>query len=315
MNRTIALLLGLIMSTGLLAQEDVLLNIAGEDITLDEFLMVYNKNNSNAQSIDPKTKEEYLDLYINFRLKVRQAEDMGMDTNRNFNKELSGYRRQLAVPYLNDETVTEELIQEAYNRMKEDVNAYHILIRCEPDASPQDSLEAWRKCMLIKRKITDPATDFEKLAKVESEDPSAVNNGGNLGYFNVFQMVYPFESAAYNTEVGQVSDPVRSRFGYHLVWVKDRRPARGEIQVAHIMVQTSENDDEKAAEEKEKKAMEIYDELQKGANFEELAKKYSDDRGTANKGENFLGLEPVEWCLSLKKQPLAWRITEIFQLR
>lgn len=277
----IALVCGFALSG--FGQSPVLIDIAGDQITVEEFNMVYNKNNSSAQAIDPKTKEEYLDMYINFKLKVKEAEELGMDTVPNFVRELSGYRKQLAAPYLTDQNVTEELIKEAYDRKQYDVNAWHILIGVKEDAAPKDTFDAWIECQKIKRDLTDPKKQFAAVAVEKSQDPSAQKNMGDLGYFNVFQMVYPFETAAYTTPVGEVSEPIRTRFGYHLVYVNDKRPARGEIHVAHIMV-NDKGDDNADSKKKEQKINEIYDQLEQGANFEALAKQYSDDRGTSSNG-------------------------------
>ncbi|MCB0480307.1 MAG: peptidyl-prolyl cis-trans isomerase [Flavobacteriales bacterium] len=284
MKRKILLILIIAFSIKFDAQAQVLLNVAGEDISLNEFLAIYNKNNNNAQAIDPKTKEEYLELFVNFKLKVREARELGMDTVESFKKELAGYRRQLAAPYLTDEKVTDELIEEAYKRMQEDVDASHILIRIPAVPTPADTLKAWKKVNSLKSKIKNPAKDFENLAKENSEDPTASENGGSLGYFSAFQMVYPFETAAYTTPIGQVSDIVRTSYGYHLVYVKDRRPARGEIHVAHIMVQLEPTDSGKVLLDKEQKANEIYGKLLAGEDFAELAKQFSDDRGSAANG-------------------------------
>ena len=284
MKRMMGVLVCTFIVGQLFSQSEVLLDIAGDKITLGEFDLVYHKNNASAQAIDPKTKEEYLEMYINFKLKVKEAEDAGMDTAATFVRELEGYRAQLAAPYLTDQNVTDELIKEAYERMKYDVNAYHILINVSTNAAPEDTFKSWLQCQQIKRDLTDPETQFETMAKKHSTDPSAAKNGGNLGYFNVFQMVYPFESAAYNTPVGQISDPVRTRFGYHLLWVKDKRPAYGEIQVAHIMVKLEEGESEESLIKKKQKADEIYKKVMIGEDFAEMAKQYSDDRGSAAKG-------------------------------
>lgn len=284
MNKLTLLVFLLLGSSSVFSQNDVLLNISGEVVTTEEFNLVYNKNNSSAQAIDPKTKEEYLDMYINFKLKVKEAESLGMDTASGFVKELAGYRRQLAAPYLTDNKVTESLIREAYDRKKEDVNAWHILIACDADAAPKDTFDAWIQCKKIKEGITNPAEEFSQKAKEFSKDPSALQNGGDLGYFNVFQMVYPFETAAYTTLKGEISDPVRTRFGYHLLWVKDKRPARGEIRVAHIMVKSAENEVPEEADKKEQKINELYEKLKAGEEFETLANQYSDDKGSAPKG-------------------------------
>lgn len=264
--------------------DPVLLKVNGEEVRLSEFDAVYNKNNANAQAIDPKSKSEYLDLYINFKLKVAEAKTLGMDTNQKFINELAGYRRQLTNPYLTDQQVTEDLIKEAYERGKFDVNTYHILVQVEESASPKDTLAALKKINVLRKKIKSPETDFEKIAKTVSEDPSATSNGGNLGYFSVFQMVYPFETAAFTTPVGSVSNPIRTRFGYHLVYVKDKRPARGEIRASHIMVRIENADDQDEVEMTEKKINELYEKLQAGEKFKDLAREFSDDKGSARNG-------------------------------
>ena len=266
------------------SKDPILLKVEGQEVRLSEFDAVYNKNNTNAQAIDPKSKNEYLDLYINFKLKVAEAEVLGMDTNRKFINELAGYRKQLAEPYLTDQQVTDDLIKEAYDRSKFDVNAFHILVQVDENASPKDTLAALKKIKNLRRKITEPLTDFEKTAKTASEDPSATTNGGDLGYFSAFQMVYPFESAAFNTPVGSISNPIRTRFGYHVIYVKDKRPARGEIRASHIMVKVENAGDQEQVELAEKKIKELYQKLNDGGDFEKLAKEFSDDKGSARDG-------------------------------
>ncbi len=266
------------------SNDPILLKVNSEEVRLSEFEAVYNKNNANAQAIDPKSKTEYLDLYINFKLKVAEAEQLGMDTSKKFVNELAGYRRQLAAPYLTDQTVTESLIREAYDRSKFDINAYHILVQVDENASAKDTLKALKKINALRKKVKVPANDFEKIARTSSEDPSAVNNGGDLGYFSSFQMVYPFETAAFNTPVGSVSEPIRTRFGYHLVYVKDKRPARGEIRASHIMVKIENEGDMEDINFTKLKIDEIYEKLKAGEKFESLAREFSDDKGSASNG-------------------------------
>ncbi len=260
-----------------------LLSVGDERVDIDEFWRVYTKNNTKAQAIDPKSIEEYLELYTNFKLKVLEAERLGYDTIKSLQSELAGYRRQLAQPYLTDQKLTEDLIIEAYERMAQDVRAYHILLRVEPDADPKDTLRAYKKLLGIKKKI-DSENDFRRYARMYSEDPSAKENEGDLGYFSVFRMVYPFETAAYNTNKGEMSDPVRTSFGYHLIYVKDKRKARGEIRAAHIMVRSKDADDDESKAQAKQKISEIYDRLKAGESFEELAKQFSDDKGSGAKG-------------------------------
>lgn len=265
--------------------DEKLLTIAGQDIPKSEFLRVYQKNNTKDLSFDDKSVREYLDLYINYKLKVKQAEDEKMDTITSFQKELAGYRKQLARPYMNDQKVTESLIKEAYERLKTDVRASHILIRVAENASPKDSLVAYNTAISARKRVLK-GESFDQVAKELSEDKSAATNGGDLGYFTALMMVYPFETAAYKANIGDVTMPVRTRFGYHVIKVFDKRPAMGELNVAHIMVKTqgSTSDNDEIAVNAKKKINEIYALLQKGEPFESVAKTHSEDQGTAKSG-------------------------------
>jgi peptidyl-prolyl cis-trans isomerase SurA len=159
---------------------------------------------------------DYLALYENFRLKVREAEAMKLDTIPSLKNELEGYRKQLAKSYLSDREITDKLILEAYERSKTEVNASHILVKCDENANPADTLIAYKKILALRKRI-EKGEPFEKVAKESSEDPSAKNNGGNIGWFSVFGTIYPFENAAYTLKKGELSEPVRTEFGYHLV--------------------------------------------------------------------------------------------------
>ena len=263
--------------------DPVLLKIGDKTVKLSEFNAIFNKNNTNEKATTA-TVNEYLDLYIKFKLKVREAEELGYDTLPKFINELKGYRKQLAEPYLTDKEVTESLIKEAYDRMKLDVRASHILIEVAPDALPADTLIAYNKAIKARKRILD-GEDFAKVAREISSDPSAKKNGGDLGYFSAMHMVYPFETAAYTTKIGDVSIPVRTRFGFHIIEVYDSRPTRGTIKVAHIMIKTDKNATPEDAGIKKNKIDEIYTKLTKeGQDFAELAKQFSDDQGSARKG-------------------------------
>ncbi|MBN2668183.1 MAG: peptidylprolyl isomerase [Bacteroidales bacterium] len=266
------------------AQNDTLMTIAGQAVTSGEFLRIYNKNNSVETISDKKSVEDYLDLFINFKLKVVEAEALGMDTIDKFQRELGGYRNQLEKPYFIDLSIQDKLVKEAYDRSQYDVRASHILIMVGKDANPADTLMAYKKIEKIRNDIVSGKTTFEEAARTKSEDPSVKMNLGDLGYFTVFQMVYPFENAAFNTPVGEVSDIVRTRYGYHILKVNDKRKAKGEVLVAHIMVALAKDADTITAKAAEKKIGMIYDKLQKGEKFEELAQLYSDDKASAKKG-------------------------------
>lgn len=288
----------LMISQSLLAQnnsDSVLLVVGGEKVTKSEFLNIYNKNNTKSQTIDKKSLNEYLELYINFKLKVREAEELGLDTIDAFRRELAGYRTQLAKPYLVDKDVNEELLQEAYERMKYDIRAKHILINVGEYALPEDTLEAYNKIMKLRKRIMN-GESFSKVAVEESDDQSARDreatkthpyikgNRGDLGYFTVFDMVYPFENGAYNTAVGEVSMPVRTDYGYHLIKVTDKKKAMGRVQVAHLYLKVPQDADHEDSLKVEAKADSLYKLLVEGANFEELVMKNSDDKGSAIRG-------------------------------
>ncbi|MBF9141359.1 peptidylprolyl isomerase [Hymenobacter properus] len=253
-------------------------------VPANEFAYVYRKNNSSAPDYGTRQSvTDYLDLYTNFRLKVLEAEQRGLDTTQAFKRELEGYRQQLAQPYLTEKSVTDQLVREAYDRMSQEVNASHILIRVAPDATPQDTLAAYQKITKLRQQAL-AGEDFGQLARANSEDPSAKENGGKLGYFTAMQMVYPFESVAYKTPVGQVSQPVRTRFGYHLIKVNDKRAAQGEIKVAHLMVRANANAPKADSITAKKKIDELYSRLKKGENWDKLVAQFSEDAGSAANG-------------------------------
>ncbi len=202
----------------------------------DEFMRVFNKNKRDKAAPSQLEIEEYLDLYVKFKLKVEEAYRLQMDTVPSFINELAGYRTQLAQPYLTDKNVTEMLIKEAYARSNEEVNASHLLINCALDAKPADTMLAYEKALSMRSRVVSRGESFASVAKEFSDDPSAKTNEGNLGYFTAFQMIYPFENAAYTMKVGEVSMPIRTQFGYHLVYLQDRRKSFGDVKVAHLMI-------------------------------------------------------------------------------
>jgi peptidyl-prolyl cis-trans isomerase SurA len=268
-----------------MAQTDnVVMEIDGKKVTKSEFLQIYLKNNPNPK-YDKQSLDEYMELFKKFKLKVAEAEALGYDTIPKLKKELAGYRKQLSQPYLIDSTKNSALVKQAYERMKNEVHAAHILVKVAENASPEDTLAAYNRIMAIKKRI-EAGEDFATVAKGKngSDDPSASRNGGDLGYFTAFQMVYQFEEAAYNTPVGKISNPVRTKFGYHILKVMDMRPARGTMKAAHIMVATGKEATAEELDAAHKKVDEIYEKLKAGESFEKLASEFSDDAQTAERG-------------------------------
>jgi peptidyl-prolyl cis-trans isomerase SurA len=323
-------------SLNILAQtnEPVIMTINGKPVYKSEFENVYKKNNGKEINKEQKSISEYVDLFSTFKMKVFEAEANGLDTNSSFKIELAGYRKQLASPYLTDKNVNDALLVEAYERMKTEVKAQHILIRIEEGALPKDTIEAYTRLMIIRDAIlkkpisaariaeyenilkkssagidknsnkkdsanyqsklnavtnlnsyTNTGEDpFIAVAKKTSEDPSAVENGGDLGYFSSLQMVYPFENTAFKLNVGDICMPIRTRFGYHILKVNDKRASQGEILTAHIMVSFTKEMGEKDKANLKTKIDEIYAKLKSGSKFEEIARQFSDDKQSAEKG-------------------------------
>ena len=259
--------------------DPVLMTINNKPVLKSEFEYIYNKNNSN-NSLDKKTLDEYVDLFINFKLKVEEAKTQGIDTTKSFITELAGYRSQLTKPYLTDSKVDDALLHEAYDRSKEDVDVSHILIRIPQNATPVDTLKAFNEINAIWKRVQKE--DFAKVAKEVSQDQSADQNSGHIGWISAFRTVYPFESMAYNTPVGSISKPVRTAFGYHILKIHARRNSLGEILVQHIMIFTS-----KGEETQNKKAKvtidSIYQRVLAGDDFGTLAKNLSQDKGSSVK--------------------------------
>ena len=259
----------------------VLFTVGNDPVTVSEFEYVYNKNNINNQAdYSQKSLSDYLALYENFRLKVKEAEAMKLDTITSLKNELEGYRKQLAKSYLTDREISDKLIEEAYERSKKEINASHILVRVDENANPADTLAAYKKIMALRKRI-EKGEAFEKVAKEGSEDPSAKTNEGNIGWFTVFGTIYPFETAAYNAKPGEVSMPVRTEFGYHLVKVNQVRDARGQIHVAHLLLRFPEGAIKAQRDSVKRKIDSLYTLIVTGkTSFEEAVRNNSDDKAT-----------------------------------
>lgn len=265
------------------AKKEVLFTIDGKPYYTDEFVRVYNKNLDLVKDDSQKDLNNYLDLFIGYKLKVNKANKLGLQEGPQYQAELKSYRTQLSKNYLTDTKVTKELIDEAYARSQKEIGASHILILVDENAAPADTLKAYNKALDIRKKAV-AGEDFGKLAEQFSEDPSAKENKGDLGYFSVFRMVYPFESAAFKTAKGEISKPVRTRFGYHVIKVNDIRANRGEITAAHIMIARKNPESPEDREKVKATIDQIYQKLKQGEDFASLAKQFSEDKTTAANG-------------------------------
>ncbi len=296
-NRLLILLFVVLFSTFLHAQhadDPVLFSIDDVQVHLSEFKYIYTKTNAEKADFSKNSLQEYLDLYTNFKLKVKKAKDMRLDTIASLQQELAGYRRQLADSYLIDREVTEKLVQEAFQRSKQDVDLSHIMIKFPDNPTPEDTLKAWNRALEAKKKL-EKGEGFEDVALAYSDDQSVTNNKGRIGYVTALfpNGFYNLETAAYEGPLGKIQGPVRTNAGYHLVLIHDRRPARGEIEVAHILARNDKYPDMIMVR---RSLDSVHAELKAGADFEEMARIHSDDKMTSSKGGyiGFFGINRFE---------------------
>ena len=316
----------------------VLFTVGKESVTVTEFINTFNKNNTLSKATESELRD-YLDLFINFKLKVMDGIDTQIDTALVFQRELASYRSQSAQSYLVDREVTEQLIKEAIERSKQMIRASHILIMVATDASPKDTLVAYNKALDIRKKILSGAITFPEAAVQSSEDPSARNevrsgkiqygNKGDLGYFSAFELIYPFETVAYNTPVGNISMPVRTQFGYHLVWVQDRQPVVSKIDISQILLLDTAACFERISPKVKETLALIEGALQAGEDFAALAGQYTEDPMSREKGGRLEPFTPnrrpgdyVKQALSLKENEISasfpsvigWHIIKLNEL-
>jgi peptidyl-prolyl cis-trans isomerase SurA len=311
------------LTAGAQNNDPVLLTVGGETITKSDFIKAYQKNSSLSEATEADLRE-YLNLYANYRMKVQEAKSMQLDTAQAFQKEWISYKDQYAQQYLIDTEVSDQLLNETADRARYHVRASHILVRLPEDASPKDTLAAYHKIMKIRDEIVN-GMSFQDAAVKYSEDESArdhINpqskrlmrgNRGELGYFSVLEMIYPFETAAFSTPVGQVSQPVRTQFGYHLIYVQDKIPAVAKMYVSQIFIKDSNALDSKADHSNVmSKVATIRQEWNKGVSFDSLAATYSDDLSTKMNGGRMEPFSPnrrpgnyVYAAINLKKGEIS----------
>ncbi len=277
------LLLALITSFTIDAQkkEDALFTYGGIGVSKKEFLRMYTKNiNNQKPDFSEKAIREYLTLYSRFKMKVAEANALRIDTLANIESELGTYKKQLAKTYLTDTEMKNKLIKEAYDRSKKDVRIAHILI--STPRNNDDTLSAYRKIDSLYKAITVNKADFAVIARMFSEDKQSGSNGGDIGFITPLQIVYPFENVAYNTPVGSVSKPFKTIYGYHIIKKLEERQARGEIQVAQILVNVKKSGGEEGERIGKARIDSVYLMLKKGQSFESMVEKYSDDKFSLN---------------------------------
>ena len=264
-----------LLSNAQIANDDVLLTISGEPVLANEFVRVYNKNLNLVQDDSQKEVDSYLELFVNYKLKLTEAKALRYDKDPVYLNEFKSYKDQLTQSYLTDKNVTDDLIREAYDRTENEVKAQHILILL--DEVETDTLATYSKIQAYRERFVNE--DFESLKKELHNGKSIFVE--DLGYFSAFKMVYNFESAAYATEVGGVSQPFRTRFGFHVVKVLEKRKSRGQVTVAHIMIANTQKDSTLVPEER---IQELHRLVLQGDDFADLAKQFSDDKSSSMRG-------------------------------
>lgn len=310
MLKKLGLLWMLLLTSQAFAQKGgpAIFTVAGDTVWGEEFERVFSKNNKTPD-VKPTLAElnEYRNLYVRFKLKVMEAYALGMDKDEKFKEELAGYRKQLAQPYLTDKTITSRLIEEAYDRMKYEVEASNLMIHLSPAASPADTLEAFNRINNWRELIKSGKMTFEQITRDSSTDDHGRKHEGRLGYFTAFGMIYPFENQAYNTKVNDISEPFRTQYGYHIVKVTDKRPARGDLKVAHILIRVN-NDSEY---EKNKPRIDaIYERLKKGESFEKLVADFSEDFGTRESGGELNWIKSVGGSVPKDFKEAAYKLKD-----
>ncbi|MTE27790.1 peptidylprolyl isomerase [Winogradskyella ouciana] len=256
-------------------KDEVLLKVDDEPIMTSEFLRVYNKNLDLVKDESQKDVDGYLKLFTEYQLKLKEAKRLKLHEDANYQREFLRYKNQLTKNYLSENKVTEALVKEAYDRSNMDINASHVLVRLDENA--KDTLNAYNEVLQLRERVLNEGFDAVK---------KDMHNGQtifleDLGYFSAFKMVYNFETAAFNTPKGEISMPFRTQFGYHVVKVNDKRPSRGTITAAHIMIALEQKD---SLLNPEQRINDIYKKIQQGENFESLAKQFSDDKSSAKNG-------------------------------
>ncbi|MDG2172635.1 MAG: peptidylprolyl isomerase [Flavobacteriaceae bacterium] len=296
--------------------QDILFEINNQPVYAEEFIRVYNKNIELINDESQKDIDNYLELYINYKLKLSDAYLKKIDEKDTYKSELDKYSKQLKSSFLTDKITEEKLILEAYDRTKQEVNVSHILIRI--DEGNNDTIKSYNKVLNLRASLLN--NNIDSVINTYHNGKDIIIE--NLGYFSAFKMIYAFENVAYRTRVGEVSMPFRTQFGYHILKVNDKRTSLGEVTVGHIMVS-------KKKPGAKEKIYSLYDSIAKGSNFESLAKKYSDDKNTSFKGGrlnsfssgqlNSIEFEDMAFSLNDKNEisspvetKLGWHIIKLY---
>ena len=262
--------------------EPYAIKIGNRVITSSEISQTYRRL-LQSDSVKKDKSSEFLNNYVNYQLMVYAAQRLGKDTTKAFREEINSYRKELATPYLVDKVILEKLIQEAYDRMHEEVRVAQIFIPVLRNASPADTLVAFDEIRTLRLRILK-GESFEQIAKTYSQDTKTAEKGGDVGFIAVLENNYTFESAAYNNSKAEVSFPIRTDKGYHLIKVLEKRASRGKVKLAHILVSVAPNASPEIIANAKKKIDEVYGYLKQNEPFDGVCKVYSNDTKTKDNG-------------------------------
>ena len=261
------------------AKDPVIMTVNGVDVPKSEFEYLYHKN--SQQQLAPQPLEDYVEMFVNYRLKVADAMAAGIDTTAAFRQEMDQYRHDLAAPYMTDSVYLDKLVAEAYGRSREKVPASHIMIFKAPSAEANATAVAKLDSI---RNVVMAGGDFAEMARLYSQDRGSNSRGGSLGYITAGRYPYTFELTAYSIKPGEVSEVIESPVAYHIVKTGDHRPARGTVRASHILIMDQKGTPEESAARKAR-IDSIYEVLKASpSKFEDMAMRYSDDKGSARQG-------------------------------
>ncbi|MCM1452194.1 MAG: peptidylprolyl isomerase [Clostridium sp.] len=258
--------------------DPVLMTVAGRDVYLSEFEYLYNKN--NAQQSQALSFDEYLSMFVNYKLKVADAMAHGVDTTASFVDEFNKYSRELAQPYLRDNDMIEKMAQAEYARMPKERYVSHIMLQIDP----ANETESREKAESLRVRILSGDLSFESAASSYSIDHGSSMQGGRMGWVTASsRLPQAFTDMCYETPIGEISPVVNSGYGLHIIRPEEERPVQGEVNAKHILMLT-QGMDEDGRERQKARIDSIYNALSQGADFADLARRLSEDPGSARNG-------------------------------
>jgi peptidyl-prolyl cis-trans isomerase SurA len=293
-----------------------LVEIGNEKITLGEFEKQYLKTVGNIDSAANKSideKKQFLNLYINFRLKVKDARERSLLNNPEIQKDIEEYKRNYSPTYLIDKEIVDAEVKKLYDMRKDEIRASHILITLPENAPPQDSVAAYQKADSVIQKLKDGA-DFAAVALEYSQDRTVKSNNGDLYYFTGGMTVPEFEDAAYSLKVGEISKkPVRTMFGLHIIKLTDRQPRIESVKISHILLQDKRDSvgnviDSLATYQR---ALDVYNKAKNGESFEGLVQQFSEDQGSKISQGNIGYIERRKLAQPIDSVAFIMRVGEI----